>query len=244
MSALDARGITVRYGGVVAVDDVDIVVREGEVLGVIGPNGAGKSSLVDAITGLTRCTGTVELDGVDVTRARVHQRALAGLSRTWQTVELFADLTVEENLRIVRTRHVEHDVDGEIERALELLGIADTRHLLPAELSLGGRKLVGVARALVAGPRVICMDEPAAGLDSRESAALGRSLRSIADGGTGILLIDHDMDMVLGTCDELHVLDFGRTVATGAPQDVRRDPAVLRAYLGETHEPEAVAHHG
>ncbi len=244
MSALRARGITVRYGGVLAVDGVDLEVDEGQVLGVIGPNGAGKSSLVDALTGLTRCTGVIELGGVDISRRRVHQRALAGLSRTWQTVELFADLTVEENLRAVRSQRARHSQEREINETLELLGIADTRDLLPAELSLGRRKLVGVARALVARPRVICMDEPAAGLDSRESALLGNSLRGIADNGTAILLIDHDMDMVLSTCDVLHVLDFGRTVTSGRPQDVRRDPAVLRAYLGETHDHEKVAHHG
>lgn len=244
MTALSARGITVRYGGVLAVDEVDLVVEEGQILGVIGPNGAGKSSLVDAVTGLTRCSGVVELDGVDVSRLRVHQRAIAGLSRTWQTVELFADLTVAENLRVVRSHRTRHSAELEIEEALDLLGIADTREMLPGELSLGKRKLVGVARALVARPRVICMDEPAAGLDSRESVALGQSLRAIATRGTAILLIDHDMEMVLGTCDRLHVLNFGKTVAFGLPRDVRRDPAVLEAYLGETHEPEAVSPRG
>lgn len=243
MSVLQVRGITVRYGGVVAVNDVDLTIEEGQVLGVIGPNGAGKSSLVDAITGLTRCEGTVEVDGVDVTRHRVHQRARAGLSRTWQSVELFGDLTVEENLRIVHSRTAT-DLPDEVEDPLEMLGIGETRALYPDELPLGKRKLVGVARALVARPRVICMDEPAAGLDSRESTALGASLRRISAGGTSILLIDHDMDMVLETCDVLHVLDFGRTVATGQPHDVRRDPAVLQAYLGETHEQMEAGSHG
>lgn len=226
---LSAEAITVRYGGVVAVDDVHLAVEEGQVLGVIGPNGAGKSSLVDAICGLTRCTGTVRLSGVDVSRYPVHRRALAGLSRTWQSVELFADITVGENLRIVRGARPDRPGTDD---PLELLGVGETRDLHPAELSLGKRKLVGVARALAARPRVICMDEPAAGLDSRESAQLGRNLRRIAAGGTAILLIDHDMDMVMSTCDALHVLDFGKTVAAGPPEAVRSDPAVMRAYLG------------
>lgn len=237
MTVLSAEGITVRYGGVVAVDDVDVAVEEGQVVGVIGPNGAGKSSLVDAVCGLTRCTGTVRLDGVDVSRYPVHRRARAGLSRTWQSVELFADITVGENLRIVRGARTDGAAAPD---PLELLGVGGTRDLYPGELSLGRRKLVGVARALAARPRVICMDEPAAGLDSRESAQLGRNLRRIADAGTAVLLIDHDMDMVMSTCDALHVLDFGRTVAVGPPETVRADPAVMRAYLGTTHE--AVAH--
>ncbi len=234
MTVLSAEGITVRYGGVVAVDDVHIAVGEGQVCGVIGPNGAGKSSLVDAICGLTRCTGSVHLDGVDVSRHPVHRRARAGLSRTWQSVELFADITVEENLRIVRGARTA--TGAAAVDPLEVLGLGATRDRYPAELSLGRRKLVGVARALAARPRVICMDEPAAGLDSRESAQLGRSLRRIADAGTAILLIDHDMEMVMSTCDTLHVLDFGKTVASGPPESVRTDAAVMRAYLGTAHE--------
>lgn len=240
MSLLTATGITVRYGGVVAVSDVDLTVSAGQIVGIIGPNGAGKSSLIDALTGFARCAGTVVLDGVDISRYPVHRRALAGLSRTWQSVDLFADITVAENLRVVptaRTAGVPH------RDPLDLLGISDCRDLLPPELPLGKRKLVGVARALAGRPRVICMDEPAAGLDSRESAALGRTLRAIADGGTAVVLIDHDMDMVVRTCDVLNVLDFGSLVASGPPGTVRRDPAVLRAYLGETPEA-AVTDHG
>ena len=244
MSAvLEATGISVSFGGVRAVVDVDLEVPEGRLVGLIGPNGAGKTTFIDAISGFVRCTGQVLLDGHDLTRLAPHARARLGLARTWQSVELFDDLSVRENLlvashrpsllRTIReTLTVPDAGSAEIHDVLELLGLGAAVDVLPSELSQGQRKLVGIARALVAKPRLVCLDEPAAGLDTRESEELGRRLRALADAGQSMLLVDHDMGLVLGICDEVVVLEFGKVIARGAPDAVRGDPQVVAAYLG------------
>jgi len=240
---LEVRGVSVSYGGVRAVVDVDLDVHQGEVVGLIGPNGAGKTTFVDALTGFVRCTGRVTLDGRDLAGLSPHRRAGHGLARTWQTIELFSDLTVRENLAVAAHRTSAWTAIGEIVRrpaaggaalhdALALLDLEALADAMPDELSQGERMLVGVARALTAEPRVICLDEPAAGLDTRESAELGRCLRQVVDAGTAILLIDHDMGLVLGVSDRVVVLEFGEVIAAGAPDEVRRDPRVVAAYLG------------
>ncbi|HWH95305.1 MAG TPA: ABC transporter ATP-binding protein [Baekduia sp.] len=240
-----ADGLTVRYGGVVAVSEVDIAVPAGTLVGLIGPNGAGKTSLVDALSGYHRpAAGTVTFDGRDVTGLRPHLRARAGLARTFQSIELFDDLTVEENLLVAAT-HVgalgalrdlvlpTRTLSREaVDWALATCGLEDVAGRLPTELSHGRRKLVGVARALASRPRVVLFDEPAAGLDTEESVELGRHLRELPDHGVSVLLIDHDMGLVLGICDIVYVLDFGRVIAQGTPQQIRDDPAVIAAYLG------------
>jgi branched-chain amino acid transport system ATP-binding protein len=242
-TVLATTGLSVRFGGVHAVEDVDLAVEEGQLVGLIGPNGAGKTTFVDAITGFVRYTGTVELDGHDLAGLPPHARARRGLARTWQSTELFDDLTVRENLdvgaerpsvlalaaEVVGRRISTGDAADEALQLLDLGGIADA---MPAELSQGQRKLVGVARAIAMQPRLLCLDEPAAGLDTRESDELGRRLRQLADAGATTLLIDHDMGLVLNICDQIVVLEFGNVIAAGPPDEVRRDARVVEAYLG------------
>ncbi|MGE5275007.1 MAG: ABC transporter ATP-binding protein [Verrucomicrobiota bacterium] len=244
---LKATGISVRFGGVHAVVDVDLDVADGQLVGLIGPNGAGKTTFIDAISGFVRYEGRVELDGADLTGKAPHVRARHGLARTWQSIELFDDLSIAANLlvashrpsvwRTVReTVSTPRGSSGEIEPVLGLLGLEAVADRLPTELSQGQRKLAGIARALVVRPRVVCLDEPAAGLDTRESQELGVRLRRLADEGQAMLLVDHDMGLVLGICDEVVVLEFGKVIARGAPDAVRADPQVIGAYLGGAAE--------
>jgi branched-chain amino acid transport system ATP-binding protein len=240
---LEATGVSVSFGGVKALDDVDIEVREGQLVGLIGPNGAGKTTFIDAVTGFVPAAGRMLLDGIDLSALPPHARARQGLARTWQTIELFDDLSVGKNLEV----SAEHpslwqSVKGAVWRppplpeavhdALRLLDIESMIDARPGDLPQGQRKLVGVARALAARPRLLLLDEPAAGLDTTESEDLGRRLRRVVDSGIATLLIDHDMGLVLSICDYIVVLDFGRVIARGTPDDVRRDPTVVAAYLG------------
>ena len=249
---LTAERLRVTYGGVVAVDDVDLAVPEGQVVGLIGPNGAGKSSMIDALTGYHPPSGgAVTFAGQDITRLRPHLRARRGLARTFQSIELFDDLTVEENLLVAADRTgvaralrdlllpVRRGSRADVDWALEVCGLQDVAGRLPTELSHGRRKLVGVARALAQRPRLVLLDEPAAGLDTDESRELGRRLRALPEQGVTVLLVDHDMGLVLSVCDHVHVLDFGRLIARGTPAEIREDPAVIAAYLGGGHHAEA-----
>jgi branched-chain amino acid transport system ATP-binding protein len=224
MTVLSATGVSVSFGGVRALVDVDVEVGEGELVGLIGPNGAGKTTFIDAISGFVRCRGTVALDGNDLTDLPPHARARLGLARTWQSIELFDDLSVLENLTVAAPEAAD---------TLELLGLERLAAAMPTELSQAQRKLVGLARALVTKPRLLCLDEPAAGLDVNESAELGRRLRQVVDAGTPVLLVDHDMGLVLGISDHVIVLEFGKVIASGPPETVRRDPQVVTAYLGK-----------
>src|SRR3954470_5131443 len=246
---LNVDALRVTYGGVTAVDDVDLEVPAGSVVGLIGPNGAGKTSTIDALTGYhAPARGSVTFDGEDVTRLRPHVRARRGLVRTWQSVELFDDLTVEENLLVASQRMGvlsalrdlllpigSHPRDA-VDWALELCGLTDVKDRFPTELSHGRRKLVGVARARAQRPRLVLMDEPAAGLDTGESEELGRHLRSLPAEGVTVLLVGHDMSLVLSVCDEVVVLDFGTVIARGTPEQIRQDESVVAAYLGSSRD--------
>ena len=242
-TVLSATGVSVSFGGVHAVVDVDLQVDEGQIVGLIGPNGAGKTTFIDAITGFVGSVGRVELDGHDLAGLPPHARARRGLARTWQSTELFDDLTVRENLAVAAQRPSFLALAAELvgkrvgesaaaDRALTLLELGPVAEAMPAELTQGQRKLVGVARAIAMEPRLLCLDEPAAGLDTNESQGLGERLRRIADAGTTTLLIDHDMGLVMKICDRITVLEFGKVIAAGTPDEVRRDPRVVTAYLG------------
>lgn len=237
------ESLSVHYGGVQALREVDLSVRPGELVALIGPNGAGKTTFLDAATGFARASGQVELAGRDISALRPFQRARLGLARTFQSAELFADLSVRENLAVASRRsagrsriselvgsagHSQESVEG----ALGLLGIDGLGSTMPDQLTVGQRKLVGVGRALAAKPLVLCLDEPAAGLNTSESEELGLKLRKIVDTGMAVLLVDHDMGLVLGVSDRVVVIDFGEVIAAGPPDEVRDDPAVIEAYLG------------
>jgi branched-chain amino acid transport system ATP-binding protein len=245
MPLLEAEDLSVTYGGLAALSEVSLNVERGTLVGLIGPNGAGKTTMIDAITGFASARGRLTFDGSSVDGLPPHVRARRGLARTFQSIELFADLSVRENLLVaaerpawwsafadlVHPRRASHD--NGVDRALDLLGLTPLADRLPGEISLGQRKLVGLARTLAGEAKLALLDEPAAGLDTRESHELGHTLRSVVDDGVALLLVDHDMGLVLSVCDYVYVLDFGRVIAEGRPEAVRRNDAVISAYLGE-----------
>ncbi|WP_329557054.1 branched-chain amino acid ABC transporter permease/ATP-binding protein [Streptomyces sp. NBC_00696] len=238
---LAVRDVGVRYGGVVAVDSVTFDVRSGEIVGVIGPNGAGKTTLLDAISGYNRSRGAVEFDGRVISSLKPHQRGRAGLGRTFQGIELYEDLSVEENVLVGEAAalhggdHVGSAQGLELRnRLFETLHLTGLRDQPARELSQGRRQLVSIARALAGRPRMLLLDEPAAGLDSSESRWLGDRLRAVRADGVTVLLIDHDMGLVLDVCDRIVVLDIGRVIADGTPAEIKADARVATAYLGAT----------
>lgn len=248
---LEVAGVSLRYGGVAALDDVSFTVDEGEVVGLIGPNGAGKTSCIDALTGFqVHQGGHVRFEGRALDGMGPHQRSRLGFVRTFQSLDLFDDLTTLENMLVAAStptwrstvtdalwpKKAQHRVLDEI---IELVGLGTLVHRRPSDLSNGERHRVALARALVSRPRLLLLDEPAAGLDTVESAELGALLRSLPDRGTSVLLVDHDMALVMAACDRIHVLDFGRIIASGSPSEVRADPSVVAAYLGTGESGEA-----
>ena len=225
--ALELADLAVHYGGVVALDGVSLTVHEGELVGLIGPNGAGKTTLIDAVTGFARYAGSVSVCGTSVDSLRPDQRAAIGLGRTFQAAELFDDLTVHENVAVGPMT-----TPASVRAALAGLGLSDAADLRPTALSATTCRLVGLARALAAQPRVLLLDEIAAGMDGDERTELAGRLRDIVTVGTGVLLVDHDLALVAEVSDRVVVLDTGRVIASGSADDVRRDEHVLAAYLG------------
>ena len=249
--AMEVVDLSVVYGGVRAVDGVSLGVAAGSVTGLIGPNGAGKTTLIDAVTGFAPVhRGTVVFGGVDITDTPAHQRVRAGLGRTFQSLELFDDLTVAGNLAVAGSRGIWQrktrlasspgsdgpesggDVHDQVAGVGEMLGIGSIMDQFPPHLSHGQRRMVALGRALVTSPLVVCLDEPAAGLDATETAWLATVIASLPARGITVMLIDHDMDLVMGVCDTIHVLNFGRHVMGGTPAQVQADAAVRAAYLG------------
>jgi branched-chain amino acid transport system ATP-binding protein len=233
--SLEVSEVTVAFGGKRALDGVAIAAEPGHVTGLIGPNGAGKSTLFDVICGLRKpAAGRIRLNGRDVTRLGPAQRARCGMARTFQRLELFGRLSVRENLLVAaelgpERRRAERAVTQLLAR-LDLAEIADR----PAdELSTGTGRLVEVGRALAVKPRFLLLDEPAAGQDAEETRRFAALLRALAGEGTTVILVEHDMSLVMGVCDQVHVLDLGTIISSGPPDVIRRDQTVLAAYLGD-----------
>ena len=246
---LEVRHLSVRYGGLHAVEDAGLDAPVGRITGLIGPNGAGKTTTFNACTGLVRpSAGTVSLLGEDITRLAPQARARRGLGRTFQRMELFDSLTVLENVALGReagmagraplrhffaTRSERHEVDGLAREALSRCGIEDVATRRTADLSTGHRRLVELARAIAGGFRMLLLDEPSSGLDKAETERFGEILvELVADGDHGILLVEHDMALVMTTCSYLYVLDFGKLLFEGTPQEVGESDVVRAAYLG------------
>lgn len=246
-ASVGVEDLTVRFGGVVALSDVSLRVASGEVVGLIGPNGGGKTTMIDVISGFTRpASGTVLLNGTTVNALSAYQRARAGIGRSWQSLELFEDMTVFENLQSASDPRDQgayfSNLVGSSKSELAPAAAAAVQEFrlgpylmeYPGSLSNGNRRLVGIARAVAAEPSILLLDEPASGLNDVETRELSLMVRRLADNwGMGILLVEHDMDIVMTICDRVTVLDFGRKIAEGPPETLRRDPAVIAAYLGQ-----------
>jgi branched-chain amino acid transport system ATP-binding protein len=246
MPLLQALDVSVRFGGVVAVDDVSLSAEEGRITGLIGPNGAGKTTLFNVITGLQPPTsGRVLFDGHDMTSSPVHTRARRGVARTFQRLETFGSLSVRENVLVAAEAHRRHsrrryDAAELTDLILETVGLTTVAHRPASTLSTGLARLTELARALAIRPRLLLLDEPGSGLDTHESEAFGRILRDVAADGCGILLVEHDMDLIMDVCSWIHVLDFGLHICEGSPDTVKADVEVQKAYLGiDDHQPSA-----
>jgi len=253
MTLLSLEGVTRRYGGLVAVDTVDLDVAKGGVTAVIGPNGAGKTTLFNLVSGFQKPNaGRIVFAGEDITMRLPEQIAASGLVRTFQLVQLFQNLSVLENIQVGchlhtrggifsalmrsrATRETEREVDARARELLDFVGLEGAADSEARALAYGQQRLLEIARALAAKPKLLLLDEPAAGLSADESKRLSAAIRDIARRGTTVLLIEHDMKLVMNTADTIAVMDFGRKIAEGTPAAIRENPAVITAYLGAGH---------
>jgi branched-chain amino acid transport system ATP-binding protein len=240
MSVLEVTEVSVAFGGAQVLSDVSLTVAAGGVTGLIGPNGAGKTTLFNVVSGLLEPrSGRVKIDGHDVTKAGPASRARRGLARTYQRLELFTSLSVRDNIQVAGeirntwSRRGRIDVSSETDRIIELVGLGDVATREVSELPTGRARVVEVARALMTQPRVLLLDEPASGQTEQETEAFARLLRQLVDErDLAICLVEHDVGLVMGTCQHIHVLDYGQIIASGSPEQVKVDPVVVNAYLG------------
>jgi branched-chain amino acid transport system ATP-binding protein len=248
---LEIRGITCVFGGLVALDEVSFTARAGEITGVIGPNGAGKTTLFNIITGIySRTAGSIAFEGRDISGLPPERLARLGLVRTFQNIELFGHMTVLENVMVglhTRSRsgflacafklphHLreERRIRDQARELLDFVGLAEAADIEAANLPFGKGRLLEIARALAVQPRIMLMDEPAAGLNSRETWQLGDLIRKIRETGVTVVLVEHDMELVMDICDTIVVLNLGKKLAAGTPRQIQENPEVIAAYLGD-----------
>ena len=229
---LQVVGLSVEFGGVRAVNQVELTIRRGSLHGIIGPNGAGKSTLIDAITGFERpSSGSIQFLGREVRKLAPHLRARRGLTRTFQNLELYLELTVRENLDAAADASKRGTAEW-YDHVVAMFGLESELSTKTRDLSHGRRRIVSLARALVTRPVLLILDEPAAGLDTHETEALAYSLRQIVADGVTVALVDHDMSLVMGECHVVTVLEFGSVLAEGPPSEIAANEAVRRVYLG------------
>ena len=239
---LSVDDVVVQFGGVTAVNHASFVAEAGRVTGLIGPNGAGKTTCFNVITGLQRPTrGKVRFNGRSISHTPVHRRAKRGIGRTFQRLEAFGSLTVRDNVRVAHDIHrgllgILRPSRGDVDGLLERVGIAAYADERSDSIPTGVARLLELARCLACDPRLLLLDEPSSGQDETETDAFGELLRDLASEGRGILMVEHDMDLVMAVCDEIHVLDFGEVIASGNPAEVRSDSRVQQAYLGYSEQ--------